>query len=986
MSIFRNTFTTAVSGSLAARQKALAKRNPSDIVYLNSRNSWIRMTSGVNVNGSSTLAENYVMLGGVLNKDKSLRSGVGGIDKTYSVNSPSLSSYNQPGVKAGTAGIKPMPGITSLDCKSKTAYGSLREVTVSFSCNNIQQLEDLELLYMRPGYTVLVEWGWTPFLDNKGDLQHNIRFYDSVLKGNRTREEIFKDLFEKSKEHFGNYEAHYGYVKNYNWSARMDGGYDCTTTIISVGELMESLNANWVPGNVAEIAKNGLLVPSKIDYISSRPTTGSFLDTNSFLTIDFSKDLKAQSYSQNILAGLFYELYKHCKSNPTNTGAGALPYDLYTYSYPLLLPTTPSLIEGNLQAYITLNSLTDLINKYVATAFSDKGFENIKPFTELSTKPATYNAEDISSATSGSLLCLAHPLQLSVDPSTCIITSPLWAGGVSFADPSTKTKRSLPEVYYLKELQSRGKNFRFGNSDDEVGSIGNIYININKLYQLALDPTLQKNGELKVFDFLNKILKEVQESIGGVNNFEIHIDPIDSVARIIDVNYVDNLTRKEVYNKAFQIEMSNTKSTVRSYNLQSQIFPEQANLIALGAQVGGAGNQSSQNATLLDFNNNIEDRIMPKKLTSVAGSLYTNVNNANASAVSSSRDTIKNNLSNSIEKISALLVPNNASNPSSTTITGNNEISNTEYRTALSSMIRYFQGVTSSKAKNRAIIPVKISLTMDGIGGLIIGHLFKIPQDLLPRGYKLDSTGGKLLQIVTGISHRVNNGDWTTTIDALNMVATDPKGLFEFSDLITLDKNGAMVIDTVANPLAGVELSGDYRNRAFAFIASKEQFTEFAKDDEGTLRLGYGTDKISDNGQLRDVKPGDKTTPEAAKQVLLNQIQNDYEKRVIRGIGQSNFDKLNANQKAALISYAYNVGSITSGIVSAIKQGNLTEAALQIQNGPITGQQSGVLNGLIIRREQEAALFLTPDNSSSEFNLAPKPPSNAFTVKPTFTG
>ena len=64
---------------------------------------------------------------------------------------------------------------------------------------------------------------------------------------------------------------------------------------------------------------------------------------------------------------------------------------------------------------------------------------------------------------------------------------------------------------------------------------------------------------------------------------------------------------------------------------------------------------------------------------------------------------------------------------------------------------------------------------MDGIGCLIIGHLFKIPQQLLPKGYRLDSTGGKLLQIVTGISHKIDNGDWTTTIDALNMIDHDTK-------------------------------------------------------------------------------------------------------------------------------------------------------------------------------------------------------------------
>jgi GH24 family phage-related lysozyme (muramidase) len=942
------------------------------------------------------------MLGGVL-LNKKLRSGVGDASKAYSNFAPSLNPYNKD-AKAGTAGIKPMPGITSLDCKSKTAYGSLREVTVNFVCNNIQQLEDLELLYMRPGYTVLVEWGWIPYLNNKGKLENNISFYDGVLEGKASngkndREQIFKDLFQKSKDHFGNYEAHYGYVKNYNWSARMDGGYDCSTTIISVGELMESLNANWVPGNVANIADKGLLVPDKITT-TTLPffNPGSITSPINLTTLSFTdnslKAKRGQAYSQNILAGLLYELHTFCvdslvpplgyvvfdSSIPSTAENFKPPYDMYVFKYSTI-PTPNSLGNNTVQAYITLESLVELLNKHVTIAFSDKEFENVKPFSKISIKPATYDTEAL---TSGSLLCLAHPLQLSVDPSTCIITSPLWAGGANFADPSAKTIRSLPEVRYLKELQSRGKNFLVGAPDDEVGSISNIYININKLYQLAVDPRLQsKNQELKVYDFLRTILKEVQESIGGVNNFEIHIDPIDSIARIIDVNYVDISNRKEIYNNAFQIEMSNTKSTVRSYNLQSQIFPEQASLIALGAQVGGAGNQSSQNATLLDFNNNIEDRIMPKKLTSSAGSLYTNVNNAN---ISGSKDTIKNNLSVSIEKISALLVPNNASTPSSTTITNDTEISNTEYKTALSSMIRYFQGVTNSKAKNRAIIPVKISLTMDGIGGLIIGHLFKIPQDLLPRGYKLDSTGGKLLQIVTGISHRIDNGDWTTTIDALNMIATDPKGLFKFSDLITLDKNGAMVIDTVANPLAGVELSGDYRNRAFAFIASKELFTEFAKDDEGTLRLGYGTDKILDNGQLRNVRAGDKTTSEAAKQLLLSQIQNDYEKRVIRAIGQSDFDKLNANQKAALISYAYNVGNISSSIATAIKQGNLTEAALQIQNGPITGQQSGVLTGLILRREQEAALFLTPDNSSSEFNLAPKTPNNAFTFKPTFTG
>jgi len=980
MSIFRNTFNKSVSGSLAARQNSIQKRDSDSIIYQNSRNSWIRMTSGVNVNGSNALANNYVMLGGVL-LNKKLRSGVGDASKAYSTGAPSLSPYNTD-AKAGTAGIKPMPGITALDCKSKTAYGSLREVTVNFVCNNIQQLEDLELLYMRPGYTVLVEWGWTPYLNNKGKLENNISFYDGVLEGKASngkndREQIFLDLFKKSNDHFGNYEAHYGYVKNYSWTARMDGGYDCTTTIISVGELLESLNANWVPMNVASIAENGLLVPDK-PVTTTLPifNPSSVFNPITFTNFTFSdtenyKAIRGRAYSQNVLSGLLYELYTYCakelKASPRSIvfdknikTEGKPPYDMYVFKYPTA-PTPNSLGDDTIQAYITLESFTDLINEHVTLAFSDKEFENVKPFSKISTKPSTYNTEDISSATSGSLLCLAHPLQLSIDPSICIITSPIWASGVSFVDTTAKTTKTLPNIPYLKALQSNSssKNFRYGNyQTDELGNLGYIYLNINKLYQLSIDASLQKDGELKVFDFLKTVLKQVQESIGSVNNFEIHIDPIDSVARIIDLNYVDLNKRDEVYNNAFEIQMSNLSSTVRSYNLQSQIFPEQANLIALGAQLDGSGNQSSQNATLLDFNRNIEDRIMPKKLSSTNGSLNTNVNLTNET---NSIEIIRKNLSASIEKMGTLFTPNSSSTEASTVIAKPTQISNTEYKAALSSIIRYFQGVTASNTKNRAIIPVKMSLTMDGIGGLIIGHLFKIPQDLLPRGYKLDNIGGKLLQIVTGISHRVDNGDWTTTIDALNMIASDPRGSLKFSDLLTLSESGTASLDVTIDVLTDLQISGDYINRAADFIKSKEKFTSTAKWDQTAYRLGYGTDKILDNGRLRDVKAGDTTTENAAELVLQYQIKNEYQGRVIRDIGQSTFDKLNANQKAALISYAYNVGSLSLGIKESIKQNNLEAAALYIKNGVNTVDDGRtILPGLTLRREQEAALFSKP--------------------------
>jgi hypothetical protein len=67
MSIFRETFPAFIQDELARRQDGMITRNPAFLHQLNSRSAWVRMTSGVDFEGSSTLAKNYVLQGGVLN-------------------------------------------------------------------------------------------------------------------------------------------------------------------------------------------------------------------------------------------------------------------------------------------------------------------------------------------------------------------------------------------------------------------------------------------------------------------------------------------------------------------------------------------------------------------------------------------------------------------------------------------------------------------------------------------------------------------------------------------------------------------------------------------------------------------------------------------------------------------------------------------------------------------------------------------------------
>ena len=138
---------------------------------------------------------------------------------------------------------------------------SLREATVKFECHNLDQLSILERLYMRPGYPCLLEWGLSPYLSNiKIDDTHKInntipfisddilfftnpeQFIDKENKRDKDVQEAIQRLIREKKEAYSNnYDGIYGIVKNFNYSARQDGGFTCTTELIAIGEVLDSL-------------------------------------------------------------------------------------------------------------------------------------------------------------------------------------------------------------------------------------------------------------------------------------------------------------------------------------------------------------------------------------------------------------------------------------------------------------------------------------------------------------------------------------------------------------------------------------------------------------------------------------------------------------------------------------------------------------------------------------------------------------------------
>ena len=142
-------------------------------------------------------------------------------------------------------GIVPMPGIIDAQIRTQTPYGSLRTAKVNFKCHNRRQLEILELLYMRPGYPILLEWGWSTYISDDGagtiKRQQEFPFIPEFFEGNSTQEFINSIILENKIKTGGNYDGFLGFCKNFEFVSRPDGGFDCSTEIIAAGEALEGL-------------------------------------------------------------------------------------------------------------------------------------------------------------------------------------------------------------------------------------------------------------------------------------------------------------------------------------------------------------------------------------------------------------------------------------------------------------------------------------------------------------------------------------------------------------------------------------------------------------------------------------------------------------------------------------------------------------------------------------------------------------------------
>ena len=756
-------FSESVKAQFQAREKLFSSRDRTNdqLLYMNSNGAWARLVSSVNtltaeqvkelaafkvgpkdVKGKNFLAYNNVLLGGTKKQSVSNESNYnlkGGVDFTKGYNP--ITVKDDQTIQAGnlrtsqynnydSLGFRPVPGIESVSIESKNTYGTLREAKIKIVAWTLEDLEIIQALYLRPGYSMLLEWGHSMYIDNDGKLNKNGvgTLYNGFLNNKKqTGRRIEKDLNKKREENFNNYDAMYGIVKNFNWSFRQDGGYDCEVTLISKGSILESMSIMFDSSQT-------------LDTENKKDKENNAEERNSPF-FKFFKDLakiKQSEFSKNDLI----------KKEVTQEGNYKILEEFNAFRIDLDTSRDLGDLEDRGQ-FITLRTLLDFYNKYVAPVDRtnddtlDKGkYRLLKYYTGQGEKQEDPYVKSTKYITS------TH--HFSIDPIRCLLPkefkNPL--GEVPAANRKTKQALSLSIVNGIKK-KVKEKIIK-GEPDD----ILNIFIS-NHFLSTTLDSISKSEDKTQhnMHTFVKRILDSMNDVLGGVNDFDQYYDESDDLWYIVDRKVTPV---RETQKNHLTLNLTGLQSTITDLNISSKISNEIASQVSIAAQ--GTGNNYKENVgTLLKWNSGLIDRTIPTK--TITQKEYDE-------EIEKQQDKLEAQRKKNIEWaeiVTDVFEEYNTKNLFNWDVDYDEEAHDNLKSGHKQYCSRWVEDSYSKNNKTPkpapGVIPVELSFKTIGIGGLKIGQAFKVAPGILPKVYN-ENFG----YIITGLSHDVTGNKWETSI------------------------------------------------------------------------------------------------------------------------------------------------------------------------------------------------------------------------------
>jgi len=270
----------------------------------------------------------------------------------------------------------------------------------------------------------------------------------------------------------------------------------------------------------------------------------------------------------------------------------------------------------------------------------------------------------------------------------------------------------------------------FLNEEDELKSKTlHIYLNFNFVLDCLNKNINTQDNILSVNDFLSSIFTGINNSLGNVTNLSLTYDDIQNKYFVID----ENLPVPESTPTKFNIIKlkEGSGSFITKSSIKSLLSPNFAKQIAIGAQASNSGNVDNESLAFSNWNKGLEDRIIPSKTTSENPS-------------STTQKEFENNYSE-------------------LTIA----IDNKYLREGIEGLKPTYLNVVKLSSPSKvfsSFIPIDLSLEMKGLSGMKIFQKYSIIDKYLPQNYR-----NNIEFIIKGITHSINEKEWTTTINGLSI-------------------------------------------------------------------------------------------------------------------------------------------------------------------------------------------------------------------------
>jgi len=256
----------------------------------------------------------------------------------------------------------------------------------------------------------------------------------------------------------------------------------------------------------------------------------------------------------------------------------------------------------------------------------------------------------------------------------------------------------------------------------------------------------------------------MQSSLGGINEFDIHYNEVDDKFSIIDraaisVDSVD-------YDKV-ALNISGLKNTVKTVNMETKIGSNLASMISISA-TSGTEEDPNNNPALEKYNEGKRDRFK-NNFKAVDPNENTDEPKTPES-IEEEEEAKKEEAKDKREKREQFFRNLRGAYTLFNNMRKHDFRIRGVYKEKLfdklkgEKIYRTKEAVAKElKLKNKApagIIPIELTLTINGISGLVVGQAFKLKGDFLPSIY--EDTGF----VITSLDATIENNKWLSTIKA----------------------------------------------------------------------------------------------------------------------------------------------------------------------------------------------------------------------------